>query len=447
MALDTSIPLAVQQPKLVGPADMISLQGLVRQNQLGQLQIEDAVRARQEQDALRTTLRDPGAIDPKTGLVSLEGLQKVYAASPEAGVKMAKERQASLKTIAELGKIDAETLQARVTTAGKQADLANQVYQAASIAYDQAKARGVPEEQAIQAGKNALIGKIDEFERGGLAALAGFTPEAIQKARGEAPDPGTWKSRSQTYTQFLTDLRAQQELGVKKDTLTETGRHNRATEGQQAATLVETKRHNTETEKSAGQHYDAERGVIVDKAGVATPVRDASGTPVPAKITEAQKKELSSIEAQRNTIKGALDAVSKTPSAFGMTRGLATMAGSIPESVAGRMDSKDEREARSFVFNVVSKVINERAGAAQSKQELARLRSFLPAETDGSEQIKDKLEAFDKYLGEQKTAYEKPQPSGGGDLKSQVEKAGGSYEPDKYEYRVVDGKVQRRKKG
>lgn len=34
----------------------------------------------------------------------------------------------------------------------------------------------------------------------------------------------------------------------------------------------------------------------------------------------------------------------------------------------------------------------------------------------------------------------------GGDLKSQVESAGVSYEPDKYEYRIMDGKVQRKLK-
>jgi hypothetical protein len=53
----------------------------------------------------------------------------------------------------------------------------------------------------------------------------------------------------------------------------------------------------------------------------------------------------------------------------------------------------------------VSKVINERAGAAQSVQELSRLRSFLPAEMDDAKQIQDKLTAFETYLQDSRKAY------------------------------------------
>jgi hypothetical protein len=114
-------------------------------------------------------------------------------------------------------------------------------------------------------------------------------------------------------------------------------------------------------------------------------------------------------------VDGALEAVDKTPSAFSMGRGMATMAGPIPESVAGRFDNDAERQARSYVFNNVSKVINERAGAAQSAQELARLRSFLPAETDNADQIKSKLKAFKTYLSDMEagTRGGSPAQSGG----------------------------------
>jgi hypothetical protein len=127
------------------------------------------------------------------------------------------------------------------------------------------------------------------------------------------------------------------------------------------------------------------------------------------------QKEQMSINQQRAQVDGAIAAVKKTPSAFGMSRGLATMAGSIPESVAGRMDSDDERQARAFVFNNVSAVINERAGAAQSVQELARLRGFLPAETDNADQVLSKFEAFKAYLNEKErgttTAKKPTQPT------------------------------------
>lgn len=157
--------------------------------------------------------------------------------------------------------------------------------------------------------------------------------------------------------------------------------------------------------------YDAERGLMVNKRTAATrPVTQADGvTPIDPKLSETQKKELAGIDAQVGTIRGALQAVEKTPSAFSLPRGAATMAGPMAETVAGRFDSDDERQARSYVFNVVSKAINERAGAAQSAQELARLRSFLPAEADNAEQIKSKLNGYLAYLGEQRAAWAKPQ--------------------------------------
>jgi hypothetical protein len=48
----------------------------------------------------------------------------------------------------------------------------------------------------------------------------------------------------------------------------------------------------------------------------------------------------------------------------------------------------------------VSRVINERAGAAQSAQEMQRLRSFLPADTDNDIQITNKLKGFQSYLAD-----------------------------------------------
>lgn len=122
--------------------------------------------------------------------------------------------------------------------------------------------------------------------------------------------------------------------------------------------------------------------------------------PLTGKPSEAVQKERLSLNQQRALIDSALDAVTKTPTAFSMGRGLATLGGTIAESAAGRMDSDAERQARAFVFNNVSSVINERAGAAQSAQELARLRSFLPAETDNADQIQSKFRAFRTYLDE-----------------------------------------------
>jgi hypothetical protein len=114
--------------------------------------------------------------------------------------------------------------------------------------------------------------------------------------------------------------------------------------------------------------------------------------PMQAKPSESVGKEQMSINQQRAIVKGAIDAVTKTPDAFGMTRGL------MPESLGGRMASSEENQARSYLFNVVSGVIKERAGTAQSAAEADTLARFLPQPTDEADAIKDKMQAFDKYL-------------------------------------------------
>lgn len=123
------------------------------------------------------------------------------------------------------------------------------------------------------------------------------------------------------------------------------------------------------------------------------------------KPPEHTRRELDSIDAQIGIVQGAKKAATETPGAFTMQRGMATEMGGVAESVAGRFDSPKESQARSYVFNVVSKVINERAGAAQSVQELARLRSFLPSPMDNEQQINNKLTAFEEYLKDQRKAY------------------------------------------
>ena len=164
------------------------------------------------------------------------------------------------------------------------------------------------------------------------------------------------------------------------------------------------------------QNEQGKTQVVTDGAGntmvvhkgtnVATPVTDASGKPLPQKLPESTKKELQSIDAQANTVDKAIQAAKDAPDAFGVARGLATMGGTLTEAAANKFSNDKNIQARSFVYNVVSKVINERAGAAQSVQELARLRSFLPAETDDAKVIESKLKGFKSYLAEQRKAYE-----------------------------------------
>jgi hypothetical protein len=156
-----------------------------------------------------------------------------------------------------------------------------------------------------------------------------------------------------------------------------------------------------DTAAPKGVVLDTEDGpMIVDLRSGEGRAITAGGKPVAAKIDANTKKELTSIGQQESVIQGAIAAVKANPSAFSFQRGLGTKGGDVSESLVGRLDSSAERQARSYIFNNVSKIINERAGAAQSAQEMARLRSFLPADTDSDEQIVDKLNGYLTYLGD-----------------------------------------------
>jgi len=119
--------------------------------------------------------------------------------------------------------------------------------------------------------------------------------------------------------------------------------------------------------------------------------------PLRGKPSESQAKALMEVNRMRAVISGGLQAAINNPTAFSYGRGLANV---VPtgESLAGRLETDAETQARSYVFNNVSAVINERAGAAQSAQELARLRGFLPADTDNAKQVENKMRGFLQYL-------------------------------------------------
>jgi hypothetical protein len=139
--------------------------------------------------------------------------------------------------------------------------------------------------------------------------------------------------------------------------------------------------------------------------------------PMQAKPSEAVGKEQMSINQQKAIVKGAIDAVTAAPDAFGMVRGM------TPESIGGRMATPEQNQARSYLFNVVSGVIKERAGTAQSAAEADTLRRFLPVETDDAQVIKDKMLAFDKYLSAKESGTTKKRGSAAPALSSMDQQA------------------------
>ena len=139
-----------------------------------------------------------------------------------------------------------------------------------------------------------------------------------------------------------------------------------------------------------------------------------------SQLTPLQQNELMGIVKSTNAVKTALGAID-TPGAFSAARGAATRMGPLGESLAARNDTPDQRNARAQVFNVMSSIIKERAGTAQSKSELSTLNSFLPNPYDTGPIIKDKLKGFERYLADQEKAvtsvsrYGVQQPAGAAD--------------------------------
>jgi hypothetical protein len=149
---------------------------------------------------------------------------------------------------------------------------------------------------------------------------------------------------------------------------------------------------------TAGQVYEGAEGpfLVNTRAGTATPLL-VDGKPIAPKLSSEQNKDILAINQQRSTIDGAIADVKANKSAFSFGRGMAQNA-PYGESIAGRFEKPEDTQARAYVFNNVSSVIKERAGTAQSAQELQRLNSFLPATTDNADQIVSKLQGFKQYL-------------------------------------------------
>lgn len=417
MPIDPRIVLGVQAPGKVQIQDplesygkSLALQNLMRTGDLQDLQFKAAQRGDADDEAVRAAYREGEGDNARVrALLARSGQYKAVQAHDKATLD-------ALKARTDIEKDQAATAKTRY-------DMQIDAIQRGSAILSTAK-----DQPSWDAARRLMTVNFPQL----ASQLPGqYDPHfvALKVAEG------------QTVTQRLADERA-------RETAAETGRHNRVTEATAAGQLgVARDRLALDRDQPRGV-FDTERGVVVDlRNATARPVtlaQPAPGNPMapggasvmappaggeqaaasqpPAqaptqaptvlgpKLTEAQKKELMSIDQQEKTIDGALAAVAKSPTAFSMMRGMATMAGSLPETVAGRLDTPEQRQARAYVFNVVSKVINERAGAAQSAQELARLRAFLPAEADSADQVRDKLNGFKQYLKDLRSGV---RPAGG----------------------------------
>ncbi|MCK9988901.1 MAG: hypothetical protein AzoDbin1_05373 [Azoarcus sp.] len=205
-------------------------------------------------------------------------------------------------------------------------------------------------------------------------------------------------------------------LGLQRQRLTQEGDQQKATEAYRTAQLgLDRERLNLDRSRvdqdAWGAVADPVTGGIVmfnKKTGEVKPLGPGGGTPappqtggprppalLPGKPTEAQRKAVAGASESITQLDMAIDALGKAPGAYGgagnFIAGLAESAGGTPvQSLTARRYSPDELRVKNYVSNVVSKIINERAGANVTLREELR-QKFLPQDTDGLDQAKQKL--------------------------------------------------------
>lgn len=430
--IDARIPLGVQPMQIESPlnamAQVMQVQGMQDQAAMRRLQMEQAKREREAETALSqayaSSLGADGAIDRNAmfrtlagrGLgAKIPGLQKQFADADKSQLEVREKAAANYKSFQEA--VASYANDPNVSKAMVASGL-QQAVQAGAFDPKMASAMisDLPDDPA------QLRQRLQMIQRARLSPehqITLFAPKPTEVDDGQQKSFRDTNPLSPTYGQATAGAAVQKQVTPDAVMSAETARRGQNMVDARARESQAIQRQGLDLQRDAARteiKETAQGFVMVDKGkGTVTPLNGADGKPLPAKPSESQQKELMSIRQQREVVKGAIAAASQTPSAFSLGRGAATMAGAIPESIAGRMDSDPERQARAYVFNNVSKVINERAGAAQSAQELARLRSFLPAETDNAEQIVSKLHAFNDYLNdvERGTRGASPAPTRG----------------------------------
>lgn len=374
MTIDPSIPLGVKPLQIDNPMNAMAMysqiQGAQQANQLNQMKMAEYERARAEEEGIRNYLA--GGADITSPEVRA-GLFKYGKTGLEYG-----------KALAEQDKMRAELMEKRLKVATEKT----------SMFRDALADVNTPQQAAAW-----LTAQHQDPDLKPI--VAGMRP--LDQALANIP----------TDPKAFADWKAKNALGMSKfierNTMTAYEKERIAQENTRLA----------QDARSVVYQQDANGNIValpsklkageVPRAVVAV-APGAGMSPLTPKPSEAESKERISLNQMKSTVQGALDAVKQNPDAFGLSRGLQG------ETIGGRLASSEENQARAYVFNVISGVIKERAGTAQSAAEHDTLMRFLPGEYDNDKQIKDKLQGFQKYLSDKEAGTTKnkgfnPKPS------------------------------------
>jgi len=401
MAIDPNISLGVRGIELPNQlaqyGQIAQIQNAQQSNQLHQLQMQEAQATAQERNALRQL--NPNAPDYE---------QQLFRVNPQLGIAFRKETSAAAAQEATKQKalIDAATAKQSMMSQAYR-DISGRPSDANIMAHTediQASALFSPQEKQKALATQETLLAMPVTERGAFLASQGAKPSDLKPTVHVGPS-GAFSTTP--FSNVATPVAGAE--GAFK-----------MTEAQRAANAIAQQRANIEGQRLALDRQSVVYQPNAEGGLTAFPSKLAAGEtprgravmaagpgiqPFQVKPSEAEGAQQMSLNQQRSIIKGALKAVSETPDAFGY------MAGTLPESARARMASPEENTNRSYLFNVVSGVIKERAGTAQSAAEAETLNRFLPTEKDDAPIIKSKLEGFEKYLTDKESGTTKRRPA------------------------------------
>jgi len=268
-------------------------------------------------------------------------------------------------------------------------------------------------------GERSLMLALAAQEAGGMEPVAAHFLKRASAAR----DPMKVTGGTITDTGFVEDVGHSQELQARRldarikqiDTL----QQQNLTTQEHTRLAQERMQHETELRQMMMQMQGAiaaqSSGDRRYAADLAHQDRQATVAAAGGKMTASDDKEITDVRKGIAAVDSAIKAVAAAPSAFGGAQGavdyLPGVVGQVGMATRDRYLSDDELAARAMVYNNVSAVIKERAGTAQTGQEMKRLNSFLPAPTDTDKQINAKMNAFREYLIEQGNAVSSKYPN------------------------------------
>lgn len=422
MALvNPNIALSVKPIELADPmaqySKMVAIQGAQQQNALAQQQMAEYERARAEEESLRNYLTQSDLTKPETRA----GLMRFGKTGLAYGKVLTEQDTARLTQ----QKTEMELKAARKKFGDElKRNLSANPSNENVVAWGQdAVLQGIYTPQEVESTVQQLLA-LPPADRVRILAQSGATAAELAPKLSVGPTgivqtpafggkativEGTAPAFQMTPAQIEANKIAQGQLAVSQGQLS-VAQQRLANEGQ-GVTYQQDAQGNIVALPTKIKPGDTPRGRTVAAPGEGM-------LPMAGKPSEAAAKETASINQQRAIIKGALDAIEKNPNAFGTARGLA--GGALGETFGARAvgETPEETQARSFLFNVVSGVIKERAGTAQSAGEQATLNRFLPTTTDNADELKSKLKGFQDYLTARESAGKKggtPPPSNGVD--------------------------------